>query len=41
MGRAAWRDGYRVMFCAAIACTHRHRATTARFYDPATLSRIV
>lgn len=40
-GVRAWRDGYRVLFCAASHATHRHRASTARFYDAGTLARIV
>jgi len=40
-GVRAWQEGLRVLFCADSHATHRHRATTARFYDEATLSRIV
>lgn len=37
----AWRDGFEVLHCPASQATHRHRATTARFYDAPTLTRIV
>ena len=37
----AWRDGYTVLFCPAARAQHRHRATTARFYPPDELARIV
>lgn len=40
-GLRAWREGYRVTLCSASHATHRHRASTARFYDAATLARIV
>ena len=40
-GRRAWGDGYRVLFCPPARAHHRHRATTARFYDAATINRIV
>ncbi len=40
-GLRAWRDGFSVAFCAASHATHRHRASTTRFYDAATLDRIV
>ncbi len=40
-GRRAWGDGYRVLFCPPARASHRHRATTARFYDAATIDRIV
>ena len=40
-GVRAWRDGYRVLFCPGARAQHRHRATTSRFYDAATLERIV
>ena len=40
-GLRAWRDGWRVLFCPASRATHAHRATTARFYAPAELARIV
>lgn len=40
-GLRAWRDGFAVTFCGASHATHRHRATTTRFYDAATLERIV
>ena len=32
-GLRAWRDGHEVLHCPASQATHRHRATTARFYD--------
>jgi GT2 family glycosyltransferase/glycosyltransferase involved in cell wall biosynthesis len=37
----ARRDGYRVLFCPTSLATHRHRATTSRFYAPEELARIV
>lgn len=40
-GLRAWRDGWRVLFCPASRATHMHRATTARFYAPAEVERIV
>src|SRR5690606_5120212 len=40
-GLRAWRDGWRVLFCPASRATHAHRATTARFYAPDELERIV
>lgn len=40
-GVRAWRGGHEVVFCAASHATHRHRATTARFYAPDTLAHIV
>ena len=40
-GVRAWRDGYRVLFCPGAVVRHRHRATTARFYAPAVIDRIV
>lgn len=40
-GLRAWRDGYEVLFCPQSRASHRHRATTARFYAPDELERIV
>ncbi|MEP6678090.1 MAG: glycosyltransferase [Betaproteobacteria bacterium] len=40
-GVRAWHDGHRVLFCAGSHAWHRHRSTTARFYDAPTLDRIV
>jgi GT2 family glycosyltransferase/glycosyltransferase involved in cell wall biosynthesis len=40
-GVRAWQDGYRVVFCPAARARHRHRATTARFYSPSEIDRIV
>ena len=40
-GLRAWRDGWRVLYCPASRATHAHRATTARFYTPDELDRIV
>ncbi len=40
-GLRAWRDGFRVRFCAQARARHRHRATTSRFYAPEELERIV
>lgn len=40
-GVRAWRDGLRTLFCPAAHAHHLHRATTARFYAPAELARIV
>ncbi len=40
-GLRAWRDGMRVLFCPASHAVHAHRATTARFYAPGELARIV
>ncbi len=40
-GVRAWRDGWRVLFVPAARAQHRHRATTARFYPPEELDRIV
>lgn len=40
-GVRAWRDGMRVLFCSGAHATHRHRATTARFYAAAEIDRIV
>ena len=40
-GVRAWRDGLRSLFCPAAHAQHRHRATTARFYSPQELARIV
>ncbi len=40
-GLRAWRDGYDVLFCPQSQASHRHRATTARFYAPEELERIV
>ncbi|MFO1413032.1 MAG: glycosyltransferase [Burkholderiales bacterium] len=37
----AWREGYSVQFCPEALARHRHRATTARFYAPEELARIV
>jgi GT2 family glycosyltransferase len=37
----AWRDGFTVLFCPGSRARHRHRATTARFYERAELDRIV
>jgi GT2 family glycosyltransferase/glycosyltransferase involved in cell wall biosynthesis len=37
----AWRDGLSVLFCPRSRVDHRHRATTARFYDAAEIDRIV
>jgi len=37
----AWRDGLEVLYCARSRAHHRHRATTARFYDQDELTRIV
>lgn len=37
----AWREGFEVVFCPASQVAHRHRATTARFYDAAELARVV
>ncbi|MCC6195226.1 MAG: glycosyltransferase [Burkholderiales bacterium] len=37
----AWRDGCDVLFCPGSRVHHRHRATTARFYDKEALARIV
>jgi GT2 family glycosyltransferase len=40
-GVRAWNDGLRVIFCAEAHAIHRHRSTTARFYAPDELDRIV
>ena len=40
-GVRARREGLRVLFCPAAKARHRHRATTARFYAPAEIDRIV
>jgi GT2 family glycosyltransferase/glycosyltransferase involved in cell wall biosynthesis len=40
-GLRARQDGYTVMFCPAAHAFHRHRATTARFFDAAEIDRIV
>jgi GT2 family glycosyltransferase len=40
-GVRAWRDGLQSVFCPAAHAQHRHRATTARFYAPEELARIV
>jgi GT2 family glycosyltransferase len=40
-GVRARQDGYRVVFCSTARARHRHRATTARFYAPAEIERIV
>jgi GT2 family glycosyltransferase/SAM-dependent methyltransferase/glycosyltransferase involved in cell wall biosynthesis len=40
-GVRAWRDGLRVLCCPASRVDHRHRATTARFFDASELDRIV
>ena len=40
-GVRAWRDGYEVLFCPPAVATHRHRATTSRFFDSGELARIV
>jgi GT2 family glycosyltransferase/glycosyltransferase involved in cell wall biosynthesis len=40
-GMRARQDGYRVMYCPTARSSHRHRATTARFYAPAEIDRIV
>lgn len=37
----AWRDGWRVLFAPDAHANHRHRATTARFYEPTELERII
>jgi len=37
----AWRDGFDVLFCPDSRVAHRHRATTARFYEAVELARIV
>jgi GT2 family glycosyltransferase len=37
----ARRDGYEVLFCPRSHARHKHRATTARFYAPEELARIV
>jgi GT2 family glycosyltransferase len=37
----AWREGFEVLFCPGSLASHRHRATTSRFYAPAELDRIV
>jgi glycosyltransferase involved in cell wall biosynthesis len=37
----AREDGYSVLYCPAAHAFHRHRATTARFYPPAEIDRIV
>ena len=37
----AWRDGFDVLFCPASLASHRHRATTSRFYAHESLERIV
>ena len=40
-GLRAWRDGYRVLFCPASLASHRHRATTRRFYPDDEVERVV
>jgi len=40
-GVRAWQDGFRVLFCPNASVRHRHRATTARYYSPSELERIV
>jgi GT2 family glycosyltransferase/glycosyltransferase involved in cell wall biosynthesis len=40
-GVRARQDSYRVLFCAAARARHRHRATTARFYEPGEIDRVV
>ncbi len=37
----AWRDGFDVLFCPGSLASHRHRATTSRFYAHEALERIV
>jgi GT2 family glycosyltransferase len=37
----AWRDGFEVLFCPGSLASHRHRATTSRFYAREELDRIV
>ena len=37
----AWRDGFEVLFCPDSRASHRHRATTSRFYARDELDRIV
>jgi GT2 family glycosyltransferase len=37
----AWREGFEVLFCPGSLASHRHRATTSRFYAPDELERIV
>ena len=37
----AWREGYEVLFCPDSLASHRHRATTSRFYAREELDRIV
>ena len=40
-GLRAWRDGHRVLFCPASLASHRHRATTRRFYPEDEVERVV
>jgi GT2 family glycosyltransferase/glycosyltransferase involved in cell wall biosynthesis len=40
-GVRAQRDGYRVVFCPSARASHRHRATTARFYSREAIERVV
>lgn len=40
-GLRAWRDGQRVLFCPASLASHRHRATTRRFYPEDEVERVV
>jgi GT2 family glycosyltransferase/glycosyltransferase involved in cell wall biosynthesis len=40
-GLRAQREGFRVLYCPAAKAKHRHRATTARFYAPEEIERIV
>ena len=37
----AWREGFEVLFCPTSLASHRHRATTSRFYAADELDRIV
>jgi GT2 family glycosyltransferase len=37
----AWREGFEVLFCPESRASHRHRATTSRFYARDELDRIV
>lgn len=39
-GLRAWRDGHRVLFCPASLASHRHRATTRRFYADDEVERV-
>src|SRR5947207_4559688 len=40
-GLRARRDGYSVLLCPSSHAFHRHRASTARFYPPTEIDRIV